>query len=213
MQLDPSKVVQRLVQRLLRRARPKARTLQEAQLTVRLPATHTQAAKSLVDLASFKNPKVLNRIDGPDTGGCHPDLIDFYKAFQKHLRQHGIPMIPTEFFRTPERQAELRAEGRSKAGPWQSPHQYGCALDLVGATRFWNLTRKEWEVIGTIGKEVARKRGLKMEWGGDWDFYDPAHWQLADWKGYKRLIDAGAMPQEEHGWRVLRQSLYPPKAV
>ena len=55
-------------------------------------------------------------------------------------------------------------------------------MDIVHASRAWNLTKKEWDVLGSIGKEIARKRNLKMEWGGDWKFYDPAHWQIKDWR-------------------------------
>jgi len=63
------------------------------------------------------------------------------------------------------------------------------AVDIIHATRGWNLTAKEWQVVGAIGHEIARKRNIDMEWGGDWDghdgrpnFYDPAHWQLKSWK-------------------------------
>jgi hypothetical protein len=62
-------------------------------------------------------------------------------------------------------------------------------VDIIHASRAWNLTKKEWDVLGSIGKEIARKRNLKMEWGGDWDgregrpkFYDPAHWQIKNWR-------------------------------
>lgn len=205
MLLDPSRSLQRLLRRAVARLKPRPRTLQAAPPVVRLPDTHVEAAKTLVDLPAFSNPKILNRIDGVDTEGCHPGLRDFYRAFQRELRRRGIPMIATEFLRTPERQRELKRQGRSKAGPGQSPHQYGLAFDLVSATRYWDLTPRQWAVIGAIGKEVARKRKLPVEWGGDWPtFWDPAHWQLAGWKAYKALIDAEDLGQPSpEMWAVL----------
>ena len=59
---------------------------------------------------------------------------------------------------------------------------YSAAVDIIHATRGWNLTKKEWDVVGAIGKELARKRNIDIEWGGDWKFYDPAHWQIKSWK-------------------------------
>ena len=50
------------------------------------------------------------------------------------------------------------------------------------------LSRKEWDVLGHIGEEVAAQRGLKLEWGGRWKFYDPAHWQVAD---FQHVADRG----------------------
>lgn len=67
--------------------------------------------------------------------------------------------------------------------PGRSPHQFGMAVDIAHLTRAWDLTAKEWAVIGLIGKEVARKRKIRIVWGGDFkSIYDPAHWELADWK-------------------------------
>jgi hypothetical protein len=59
------------------------------------------------------------------------------------------------------------------------------AVDIISATKAWDLSKKQWDVIGCIGKEIARKRNLKIDWGGDWDFWDPAHWQIADWRKYR----------------------------
>lgn len=58
---------------------------------------------------------------------------------------------PFEGLRDPERQAELRAKGQSKAGPWESPHQYGLAVD------FW-----------------PRKKDARGDDKVGWDFTMPA---------------------------------------
>jgi len=33
-----------------------------------------------------------------------------------------------------------------------------------------------------IGKEVARKRNIKLDSGHDWNFWDPAHWEIDNWQ-------------------------------
>ena len=100
----------------------------------------------------------------------------------KACSARNIPVLAFEMLRDEQRQNELHAQGRSKAKGGNSPHQYGCAVDIVHATRYWNLSKKEWDIVGSIGKEIARKRNLKLDWGGDWNFYDPAHWQLTNWR-------------------------------
>ena len=68
----------------------------------------------------------------------HPEVRRKVKAVQKKLDNAGIPMKTFETFRTPHRQANLYAQGRTKpgrrvsnAGPWKSYHQYGLAADFV----------------------------------------------------------------------------------
>lgn len=137
---------------------------------------HVEAARTL---ATTKYKSVTKAYD---YDGVHPDIIEFWKAFDKHCKKRNIPLWAFEFVRSKKRQDALQAKGRSKARGGQSPHQYGMAVDIVHASRAWNLTKKEWDVLGSIGKEIARKRNLKMEWGGDWKFYDPAHWQIKNWR-------------------------------
>jgi len=98
-------------------------------------------------------------------------------------KARNIPVEAFEMLRNEARQDALYAEGRSKAKAGNSPHQYGMAVDVVHATRYWQLSKKEWDILGSIGKEVARRRNIKIEWGGDWEkFWDPAHWQLQNWR-------------------------------
>nr|WP_245369132.1 M15 family metallopeptidase [Agrobacterium tumefaciens] len=85
-------------------------------------------------------------------------------------------------YRDDVEQQRLYVKGLSKAKPGQSAHNYGLAVDIVHGTKAWDLTRKQWDLIGHIGKEVAASLGIKVEWGGDWSFYDPAHWELANWR-------------------------------
>jgi hypothetical protein len=193
---DIKAVIQRLVRRAKRRAEPKTVRLVEEPI-IKLPDTYQAAALSLADKEAFKSYQVVNRMVFPSDVMTHPQIIQFAKAFQKELKKRDIPFYVFELYRSPERQNRLKAQGVSKAAGGDSPHQYGCAVDLVSATDFWALTRRQWAVIGAIGKEVARRKKIKIEWGGDWEFYDPAHWQIQSWRDYKEAYQQARIAGEE----------------
>lgn len=120
--------------------------------------------------------------------GAHPDVLEFERLFVKRMAKLGVPVFASEVIRSPERQNELFKQGNSRAKGGQSPHQYGCAVDIVHSTMGWNMEPKAWSLMGHVGNEIIAQRGLGIQsfaWGGDWSFYDPAHWQLADWKAAK----------------------------
>ena len=114
--------------------------------------------------------------------GSHPDIVEFERRFVARCRKIGVPLFAHCFLRSAAEQNKLFAAGTSKARAWESPHNFGLAVDIVHGTKAWDLTRKQWDLIGHIGKEVAAQLGLKVVWGGDWKFYDPAHWELANWR-------------------------------
>lgn len=183
--IDRSRLLQRLLRRVTRRGVYKQRVAGEVQRIVTLPKTHVDAAKSLVDKETWQKPRIRRTTtEKHDYVRTHPDIIEFAKAFQKEMDRRKIPFRPFQFYRGWKEQAARKMRGVSKAGPGQSPHQYGCAVDFIHATKAWDITPKQWAVIGAIGYEVARKRNIDIEWGGEWKFYDPAHWQLADWRKY-----------------------------
>lgn len=93
-------------------------------------------------------------------------------------------MYAHNMVRTSAQQQELYVRGVSKAKGFDSPHPNGCAVDIVHSTRAWDLTKSEWSMLGHIGKELAAQNGFKLVWGGDWSFYDPAHWELANWRSH-----------------------------
>lgn len=117
--------------------------------------------------------------------GAHPVVLEFERLFIKRMAKAGVPMFASEFVRTRERQNDLYALGNTRARAGQSPHQYGLAVDIVHSVKGWDMDRKAWALCAHVGRELATQYGFKMEWGGDWKFYDPAHWQLIDWKNQK----------------------------
>ncbi|WP_449468420.1 M15 family metallopeptidase [Stenotrophomonas humi] len=85
-------------------------------------------------------------------------------------RQYGYEMVLIEGYRSPERQAELMAGGKAtRAGAWQSCHQYGLSVDsapIRDGKLQWNMedpwTQRGYYLYG----ELAQQAGL--EWGGSW---------------------------------------------
>lgn len=90
--------------------------------------------------------------------------------FEVLRRDHEIQLVLVEGYRSPERQAELMREGRAtRAGAWQSCHQYGLALDAApmrDGKLQWDMndpwTRRAYFLYG----ELAEQAGLT--WGGNW---------------------------------------------
>jgi len=147
---------------------------------------HAEAALELIDEKAHKNIHVVISQSENEYMWVHPQIVEFWKAMHRECSQRKIPIKAFEFLRTRERQDELHSQGHTNATAGKSPHQYGLAVDIISATKAWDLSKKQWEIIGEIGKEVARKRNIKITWGGDFEtIWDPAHWQIADWKKYR----------------------------
>ncbi|UAB90387.1 hypothetical protein I5192_06920 [Ruegeria sp. SCSIO 43209] len=128
---------------------------------------------------------------------CYKDGPMFYLGQQivKAMEDAGYPAKISECYRTPERQKQLRIEGRTKAGPWESPHQYYEAVDIIHPSLGWNVSRKYWLTLNACMRVIEAKYGVNLIHGHDWNdngipvyddpeerFYDAAHIQLADWK-------------------------------
>lgn len=185
---SPKAVAQRLLRRYQSRkeAATAVRRLTGDPTPVKLPRTYQAALKSLEDKTSMMSSARLIKQTSFDYSRVHPDIRRFHARMIRELNNRKIPFFPFEFYRSPERQETLKKQGVSRATAGKSPHQYGCAVDLVSVTRYWDLTRKEWSVIGAMGKEIARKMNIKIVWGGDFaTLYDPAHWELENWRDYR----------------------------
>lgn len=118
--------------------------------------------------------------------GAHPDILDFEEALIKRMAKHMVPMWPHSIVRGERQQQQAFDGGFSKAQFGKSPHNFGCAVDIVHGVLAWGLDKKAWEIVGHIGKEVAQSKGIHIVWGGDFkSLWDPAHWELRDWKDLK----------------------------
>lgn len=156
---------------------------------VPVPETYAQALAGMVDREYLASRGYLEQQGRAVRDFAHPDLLEFERVFVKRMAKLGVPVFVAEFIRSAKRQDDLFALGNSRARGGQSAHQYGCAFDLVHSTKEWGLTTKQWQLLGHIGKELITQKGLAVD-SAAWpdfngQFYDPAHWQIIDWKQHK----------------------------
>ena len=108
--------------------------------------------------------------------GVHPKLVDVVKRAIELTKQDFKVL---EGVRTPERQKELYAQGRTKPGPkvtWtlNSNHfvnkktGYGHAVDLVPYPVDWE-TLSKFDAIQKAMFAAAKELGVTIRWGADWD--------------------------------------------
>lgn len=112
----------------------------------------------------------LNKMNGVDS-----KLVNLMEeAIKNSPYDFGI----TEGIRTLERQKELFAQGKTKT--LKSYHLVGKAVDIkvyVNREVTWDF--KYYKEVANHIKEVARKLGYVITWGGDWKtFKDGPHFQI-----------------------------------
>lgn len=155
--------------------------------------TYEKAALKLTDKGAVgrKRPP-----QAEDYYGVHPDIVRFYQAFVYECDKRNISVKAYQFLRSEDEQNQLYVKGVTKAKAGQSPHQFGCAVDIIDRKKAWNLSRKQWEIMMSIGYEISRKKKIAVINGGDWGkpdqpvtFWDPAHWELKNWREYRQIIN------------------------
>ena len=156
--------------------------------------TYEEAALSLIDKDTETKRK--KRIEQDiNYEGVHPDIVTFWKGMQKECQKRNISVRAFEFVRSMEKQEYYYKTGRSKARAGRSAHNIGglglsAAVDIISTERAWDLTKKEWDILITIGYEVARKKKIKVVNGSEFSkLYDPAHWELRDWRKWREAAD------------------------
>lgn len=111
--------------------------------------------------------------------GLDPDFRQRLLLVFKLMRErHGYELVLIEGYRSPERQAMLAALGPhvTRAGAWQSWHQYGLAADcaFLRDGRLVISERDPWALRGyRLYGELAEAVGLR--WGGRWKLMDLGH--------------------------------------
>ncbi len=119
---------------------------------------------------------ILGKRSKDNLVGVHPVLIQ--------IVQRALELSPVDFFvdcgvRTPERQAELYAQGRTKPGQivtWtlKSNHfvnqrtGFGHAVDLVPLPVDWSNV-KAFDQVAQAMFQAASEVGVQLRWGADWD--------------------------------------------
>jgi len=170
---------------------------------------YSQALAGMVDKLYLKSSKFVDQQMRADIKGAHPAIVDFSRLLVRRMAALGVPMYPHCVWRDREAQERAYRLGHSKA-PWgESPHNFGCAVDIIHSRHLWDLSPRQWQIVGHVGNELADAMGLLLDWGGDWKRYpdaqigwDPAHWELGDWRRGKALPwDAEKHPREAD-WRA-----------
>lgn len=148
---------------------------------------------ALENRAFLQSPDYRDQQLRADQVGAHPIIREFSRLFIRRMaRRFGVPMFAHNMVRDAATQRALYVQGVTKAPAGASPHNFGCAVDIVHSRLAWGLAEQSWTMLGHIGKELAHQNGWKLVWGGDWKFYDPAHWELADWRELKEPVFAKA---------------------
>lgn len=147
------------------------------------PSSYEAALRGLADKPVLASRKWQEQQWRANREGANPNLLEFERVLVKKFAKLGVPMSAHTVVRTEDEQRGLFIDGHSKDSPddglW--PHK-GCAFDLVHSVKAWGLSKREWDLIGHVGKEAAKSIGVHVTWGGDWNFYDPAHWELTNWR-------------------------------
>lgn len=154
-------------------------------LDVPVPGTMQAALRQMVHRDFLASQKYQEQQWRAHREGAHPDIVEFERVFIKRMAKLGVPMFAHNMVRSFAEQEKLLADGVSKAGGGKSAHNFGLAVDIVHSIRAWNLTKPEWALVGHVGQELAKSKGIELSWGGNWpSFYDPAHWELTGWKRF-----------------------------
>ena len=98
--------------------------------------------------------RLLNRIEDP---------VFLYSEFREQvqdlllaIKQHHMPFIAYETYRTPQRQQKLIDLGFSKIkDPYESTHVHGLAIDFLIDTRVVNLAAKQ--PLSSLTKGLEKK--------------------------------------------------------
>lgn len=188
MKVDLARVIQRLIRMVLFGDGGGVKPLPapiKPDPVVKVPTKPVAALAALRDPVAVQSPAFRAREMKASWDMADPDILAFASAFLKELKRQDLPFFAFQFYRGRKEQEAAFVNGTTKAHFGESPHNFGMAVDIVHFGKYWDLTNVQWSLLGVIGKEVARKKGIKITWGGDWKFYDPAHWELSDWQERK----------------------------
>jgi peptidoglycan L-alanyl-D-glutamate endopeptidase CwlK len=123
--------------------------------------------------------------------GVHPDLV---RVVERAAAQAPLLFIVIEGVRTPKRQSELLALGKTqtlRSRHLRESNECGmsCAVDLAiwedrDADRVVDADELSWKfpyykTLAATVKSAATELGVHIEWGGDWaTLKDGPHFQL-----------------------------------
>jgi len=120
-------------------------------------------------------PYVLGAKSRANLVGVHPDLV---RVVERAIEISTVDFKVIEGVRTPERQRELYAQGRTKPGKvvtwtlksnhFKAADGFGHAVDLLPAPYDWK-DLAPFNLMAAAMFEAAGELGVALRWGADWD--------------------------------------------
>lgn len=99
----------------------------------------------------------------------------------KRMAKMGYPAKIAVHWRSAEQQNKEFVEGDSKAKAWQSPHQFGEAVDIVHKTLGWSVPDEFWAALSVCVRIIEAELRVSLVHGRTWG-WDQAHVELKDWR-------------------------------
>lgn len=144
---------------------------------------------------------------------CDLRLMRWSAMVVEEARKRGVPLFVHCAFRGEVEQTRVNHLGYSKAAYGRSAHNIGEAVDIIHSRYAWDMTRQEWDLIRVLGERALRKLNaplakadrLQLTWGGSFKSrYDPAHWEITDFRDRLRRLPEGH-PVHMQPRRILEQ--------
>jgi hypothetical protein len=135
----------------------------------------------------------------------NPTLRQWAARVCLDAKARGIPLYVHSAFRSKAQQDDLVSRRVTRAAWPRSAHNIGEAVDIVHGVYHWDLTQDEWFFIHHLGLDALRRvnaslpkaKQIALNWGGndrtgsDTFAWDPAHWEIADFRKRIREIVPG----------------------
>ena len=138
-----------------------------------------------------------------DLGALHPTFRESVVQLLASFQQEELPFQLYEGFRTPQRQAWLYQQGRTRPGSiitesdaWGSYHQYGLAADFV----LWVNGAWTWSTLGVNESRWKRLRDLGKSAGLEPRGSELPHLQVAG-LDLKKLQTGKFPPGGDDSWQ------------
>lgn len=179
------------------RARDKDQMMAAARLSRKVKFVSSPRYPELQDPTYYGSSLQMKNDQRADWPLANDELLQFTRKLFLTLRRNGLPSYVHTCYRAPDLQRRLKEAGHSQVA--DGPHLRCCAVDIVHAHYHWNAPKTYWNTIGQFGHDIIRANNYSIEWGGDFkSLYDPAHWQIKDWKSWPRISEQ-AMSDRETG--------------
>lgn len=153
------------------------------------PGPTWNAPKTLMAPSHFKTASWLRQCERADWAHTDNRLAVWSSIFIHMALKRGIPLYVHCALRDEAAQTAVFKSRNSKVRYPNSAHNIGEAVDIVHGTLHWEMNKEEWRLLGVLGRlaldrlnaSLKKDHKLQLTWGGSWSFYDPAHWEIADY--------------------------------